>query len=79
MIWNGILMSDAYGIEIIQSKISIVERKQWSVKTSKDGWNQVTIRDSQFAYSGHYPASKNPVMNTPLMVCGLVRRLVLLK
>ena len=73
-------MSDAYGIEIIQSKIEYCGKEAMVGKNFQgDGWNQVTIRDSQFAYSGHYPASKNPVMNTPLMVCGLVRRLVLLK
>ena len=58
---NGILMSDAYGIEIIQSKIEYCGKEAMVGKNFQgDGWNQVTIRDSQFAYSGHYPSSKKP-------------------
>ncbi|NLJ50450.1 MAG: right-handed parallel beta-helix repeat-containing protein [Candidatus Atribacteria bacterium] len=56
---NGILMSDAYGVEIIQSKIEYCGKEAMVGKNFQgDGWNQVTIRDSQFSFSGHYLSSK---------------------
>lgn len=56
---NGILMSDAYGVEIIQNKIEYCGKEAMVGKNFQgDGWNRVTIRDSQFSFSGHYPTSK---------------------
>jgi len=56
---NGILMADAYGIEIIQSKIEYCGKEAMVGKNFQgDGWNRITIRDSQFSFSGHYPSSK---------------------
>jgi len=64
---NGIIMADAYGIELRKCTIEYCGREAMVGKNFQgDGWNRVIIQDSHFAFSGHYPSVKKQQTEQPL-------------